>query len=82
MKITYSVLPIEILSEIADYLLPSDIPNLAVTSRPFNGIATRLLYRQLALRGFDTVRKCFETLAFNEGVARCVKELYISIPPM
>ncbi|KAH6909787.1 hypothetical protein BKA70DRAFT_1274793 [Coprinopsis sp. MPI-PUGE-AT-0042] len=82
MKISSSILPIEVLSEIADYLPTSDIPHLAVTSRPFNGIATRLLYRQLALRGFETVRKCFETLAFNEGVARCVKELYISIPAL
>jgi len=74
------MLPIELLSEIADYLPPNEIPQLATTSRQFHGVATRLLYQKISLVNDSTLNACINTLAFNQFAAGHVRSLEIFIP--
>ncbi|KAG2004787.1 hypothetical protein CC2G_003307 [Coprinopsis cinerea AmutBmut pab1-1] len=68
-------LPVEILSEILEYLPESNLLDVTTVSRTFHGICTRKLYKEVYLKGFKRFKLCVETLAFNQTAASYVKSL-------
>lgn len=73
-------LPRELLGLIVDSTLPSDQLCLCTTSKLFNSLAVRSLYRNIILReSTDIIRLC-KTLVCNSATACAARSLNMSLP--
>ncbi|KII94852.1 hypothetical protein PLICRDRAFT_47860 [Plicaturopsis crispa FD-325 SS-3] len=70
-------LPIELISEIAEYAPRNDLLTLCTVSRVVGELATRVLYRDIDLSTPNTTVRCCRTLVTNGVAARSVH--FISI---
>ncbi|TFK55214.1 hypothetical protein OE88DRAFT_1732472 [Heliocybe sulcata] len=70
-------LPVELVEEVAE-VCRGDSLALALVSKLFNAVATRIIYRRLKLEAPDTLIGALKTLAGNPLAAQSVKTLSIA----
>ncbi|KII94854.1 hypothetical protein PLICRDRAFT_194533 [Plicaturopsis crispa FD-325 SS-3] len=70
-------LPIELISEVAEYAPRNDLLTLCTVSRVVGELATRVLYRDIDLSTPKTTIRCCRTLVTNVVAARSVHAISI-----